>query len=58
MAASKLTAISPLRSHVYLTLKAPITTAADDVHKYFVFVFTEKIRLDIYVNPLLGRGVT
>ena len=30
-----------------LTLKAPITTAADDIHKYFFFVFSEKIRLDI-----------
>ena len=32
-----------------LTLKAPITTAADDIHKYFVlfFFFSEKIRLDV-----------
>ena len=27
-----------------LTLKAPITTAADDIHKYF-YCFSEKIRL-------------
>ena len=27
-----------------ITLKAPITTAADDIHKYF---FSEKIRLDV-----------
>ena len=26
--------------------KAPITTAADDIHKYFFIVFSEKIRLD------------
>ena len=32
---------------VYLTLKAPITTAADDIHKYFFIVFSEKIRLDV-----------
>ena len=29
-----------------LTLKVPITTAADDIHKYFFIVFSEKIRLD------------
>ena len=29
-----------------LTLKAQITTAADDIHKYF-FIFLEKIRLDV-----------
>ena len=37
---------------LFLTLKAPITTAADDIHKYFFivfffFLFLEKIRLDI-----------
>ena len=31
----------------FLTLKAPITTAADDIHKYFFIVFSEKIRLDV-----------
>ena len=31
-----------------LTLKAPITTAADDIHKYFFIVFFfRKIRLDV-----------
>ena len=30
-----------------LTLKAPITTAADDIHKYFFIFFPEKIRLDV-----------
>ena len=29
-----------------VTLKAPITTAADDTHKYFS-LFSEKIRLDV-----------
>ena len=29
-----------------LTLKAPITTAADDIHKYF-YCFSEKISLDV-----------
>ena len=33
-------------SHV-LTLKAPITTAADDIQKYFFHCFPEKIRLDV-----------
>ena len=34
---------------ICLTLKAPITTAADDIHKSFfiLFFFSEKIRLDI-----------
>ena len=30
-----------------LTLKAPITTAADDIYKYFFIVFSENVRLDI-----------
>ena len=30
-----------------LTLKAPVTIAADDIHKYFFIVFSEKIRLDV-----------
>ena len=36
-----------------LTLKAPITTAADDIHnyffihKYFFIFFSDKIRLDV-----------
>ena len=30
-----------------LTLKELITTAADDIHKYFFHCFTEKIRLDV-----------
>ena len=29
-----------------LTLKAPITTAADDIHKFF-HCFSEKIRFDV-----------
>ena len=34
-------------SSVLLTLKAPITTAADDIHKYFFHCFSEKLRLDV-----------
>ena len=30
-----------------LTLKAPITTVADDIHKYYFMVFQKKIRLDV-----------
>ena len=30
-----------------LTLKTPITTAADDIHKYFFLCCSEKIRLDV-----------
>ena len=29
------------------TLKAPVTTAADDIHKYFFIVFQRKRRLDV-----------
>ena len=31
---------------ISLTLKAPITTAADDIHKFFI-VFSKKRRLDV-----------
>ena len=43
-----------------LTLKAPITTAADDIYKYMYFfiVFQRKEDLVFHVNPLLGRGFT
>ena len=30
-----------------LTVKAPFTAAADNIHKYFFIVFSEKIRLDV-----------
>ena len=30
-----------------LTLKAPITTAADDIYKYFFIVLQKKKRLDV-----------
>ena len=30
-----------------LTLRAPITTAADDIHKYFSIFSSEKIRLGV-----------
>ena len=31
----------------YFTLKVPITTAADDIHKCFFIVFFREIRLDV-----------
>ena len=31
----------------HLTLKVPIKTAADDIHKYFFHCFSEKISLDV-----------
>ena len=37
-----------------LTLKAPVTTAADDIHTFSFF--SEKIRLD--VSSEIGRGFT
>ena len=33
---------SPRSVNKVLTLKAPITTAADDIHKYFFIVFQRK----------------
>ena len=39
-----------LRNQFYisaLSLKAPITTAAGDIHECFFIVFSEKIRLDV-----------
>ena len=33
-----------------LTLKAPITTAADDIHKYFFIVFQRKLDLMFQVK--------
>ena len=30
-----------------LTFKAPVTTAAYDIHKYFFYCFSQKIRLDV-----------
>ena len=39
-----------------LTLEGPITTAADNIHKYFFHFFSEKIRFDISSES--GRGFT
>ena len=46
------------KSLVSVTLKAPIMTAADDIHKYFFHCLSEKKDLMFQVNPLLGRGFT
>ena len=44
---------------VLLTLKVPITTAADNIYKYMYFfiVFQRKQDLIFHVNLLLGRGL-
>ena len=34
-------------NEILLTLKAQITTATDDIHKYFFYCYSEKIRLDV-----------
>ena len=34
-------------NRLLLYLKAQITTAADDIHKYYFIVFSEEIRLDV-----------
>ena len=40
--------VKVLQEWTLLTLKAPIKTAADNIHKYFfITCFSEKIRLDI-----------
>ena len=39
---SKWTAPNTIQSVHNLTLKAPITTVADDIHKYFFIVFQRK----------------
>ena len=42
-----------------LTLKAPITTAEDDIHKYFlfVFVFFREIRLYVSSESSARQGI-
>ena len=35
------------RKRDFFTLKVPITTAADDIHKYFFHCFSLKIRFDV-----------
>ena len=40
-----------------LTLKAPITTAADDIHKYFFHSFSEKLRLDVSSESSAGQRI-
>ena len=47
-----------LQDPVELTLKAPITTAADDIYKYFFNVFQRNEDLIFHGNLLLGRGFT
>ena len=38
-----------------LALKAPITTAADDIHQYFFHCFSENIRLDVSSESSVGQ---
>ena len=40
-----------------LTLKVPIRTAADNIHKYFFIVFQRKYDLMFQVNPLLAEDL-
>ena len=35
----------------------PITTAADDIHKYFFIVLSEKIRLDVPSESSAGQRI-
>ena len=50
--------LQPPAVEMILTLKAPITTAADDIHKFYFIAFQRKLNLMFQVNPLLGRGFT
>ena len=40
-----------------LTLKASITTAADDIYKYFFIGFQKKIRLDVSSESYAGQRI-
>ena len=40
-----------------LTFNAPVTTAADDIHKHFFTVFSEKIRLDVSSESSAGQRI-
>ena len=40
-----------------LTLKAPITTTADDIHKYFFHCYSEKLRLDVSSESSAGQRI-
>ena len=44
-------------SFEFLTLKAPITTTADDIHKYFFIFISEKIKLDISCETSAGQRI-
>ena len=46
-----------LRDNPYLTLKVPITTAANDIHKHFFNCFSEKIRLDVSSESSARRRI-
>ena len=37
----------PKSAPIHLNFKAPVTTGAVDIHKYFFINFSEKIRLDV-----------
>ena len=40
-----------------LTLKASVTTAADNIHKYFFHCLSEKIRLDVSSESSARQGI-
>ena len=40
-------AYSSKKKQKHLTLKAPIKTAADDIHIFFFHFYSKKIRLDV-----------
>ena len=40
-----------------LTLKAPVTTADDGIHKYFVHCVSEKIRIHMKIQALFSSKI-
>ena len=46
-----------MQQFLQLALKAPITTAADDIHKYFFIVFSRKIKLDVASESSARQGI-
>ena len=40
-----------------LALKVPVTTVSDDIPKYVFIVSSEKIRLNVQVNPLKNQAL-
>ena len=47
----------PLMQNRHKPLKSQTKIAADDTFIFSLYIY-KKIRLDVHVNPLLGKGIT